>query len=446
MEAPPHQLDGDGLIRKYGPMSPTSNANQTVVNRPTDSHPTDSGMDKGRLEAIDDFIKVNYLDTGKFPGFSLSIFRNGNIVHRSDQGYTPDALFRIYSMTKPITSIALLGLLERGAFQLDDPVSALIPAFSDQRVFEDGTPTTYTTAYPDREMTVRDLLTHTSGLTYSWMHRHPVDAIYRQSEASAPAGETLENMVNRVGSLPLLCSPGAQWNYSVSTDVCGRLIEVMSGTSLDQYLRDEILNPLGMYDTGFSTSADNTDRLTECYALASVAPFGVPAGAPSSDLVNSETVLVDDGRETSRYRKQPSFLSGGGGLLSTMNDYGRFAQMLLNGGELDGNRVIGRKTLQYATLNHLPTSDDLTSMGQSVFSETSYDGIGFGLGFAVNLDPARSQVMSSAGEFSWGGAASTTFWVDPAENLAVIGMTQLLPSSAYPIRSQLRNLVYGALT
>ncbi len=410
-----------------------------------DIDPSGAGFDPDRLQAVDRFIKTNYLDTGRYPGFSLVVSRRGKLAHLSHQGYDEDAIFRLYSMTKPLTSIALLGLMEQGLFKLGDPVSDFIPSFADLRVFEDGSATSYTTTFPERQMTVRDLLTHTSGLTYGWMHRHPVDDMYREHGIGG-GQQTLEETCDQLAEVPLLFSPGTEWSYSVATDVCGRLIEILSGQQLDHYLTANILSPLRMEDTAFSVPDDKAARLTPSYALASLSPFGVPDAAASDSVVNDETVMIDPGSDKSPYRSKPTYLSGGGGLVGTLADYYRFTQMLLNGGILDGNRVIGRKTLEYATINHLPNGGDLASMGQPVFSETNYEGIGFGLGFAVTLDPARAQVMSSAGDHFWGGAASTTFWVDPVEDLTVIGMTQLMPSSAYPVRAELRNLIYGALT
>ncbi len=409
--------------------------------------PSRLGLDPNRLARIDEFVKTNYLDTGRYPGFSCLVARNGEVAHLSHQGYEPDAMFRIYSMSKPITSIALLQLIEQGKAKLGDPVSAFIPSFANLRVWEDGSPTTFTTTFPEREMCVQDLLTHTSGLTYGFMGNHPVDALYRKRgvERAAP-GNSLTDMLDKLAEIPLLFSPGTQWSYSVATDVCGALVEIISGQRLDAYFDEHILGPLGMSDTGFFVDDANGDRLTTNYALASVSPFGVPEGAANDPLVNDDTVMIDDGSENSPYRSEPSFFSGGGGLVSTMADYYRFCQMLLGKGELDGIRIIGRKTLEYATTNHLPEGRDLASMGQAVFSETTYTGVGFGLGFSVMLDPAQAQVISSPGEFAWGGAASTLFWVDPAEELIVIGLTQLMPSSAYPIRQELKSLVYGALT
>ena len=399
-----------------------------------------TGMDSARLSRIDDFIAENYLDTKRFPGFSLLVSRGGEVAHRSDQGYDPDSMFRIYSMTKPITSVALLQLYEQGRFQLTDPVHDFIPSWKGLEVFVDGTPANFASKPPERPMQVRDLLTHTSGLTYGWMARHPVDGMYRRRGIDRLADNSLEEMCNKLADVPLLFSPGSRWSYSVATDVCGRLVEIISGQSLDDYFAEHIFGPLGMTDTGFWVDDDKADRFTTCYTLPELSPFGVPEGASGTDMV-----AIDGNGPESTYRSKPTYLSGGGGLVSTMDDYHRFCRMLLNGGELAGNRLLSPRTIAYATQNHLSTGGDLASMGQPVFSETSYEGIGFGLGFSVVLDTARSGVIGSPGSYAWGGAASTLFWIDPAEELIVIGMTQLLPSSAYPIRDQLKPQVYGAI-
>ena len=403
--------------------------------------PSELGFDPQRLGAIDAFVAERYLDSGRFPGMSLLIARGGKIAHISHQGYDDDAIFRIYSMSKPITSIALMQLYEQGRIKLSDPVSDYIPAWADLRVWADGSPTSYSTKYPEREMIVRDLLTHTSGLTYDWMGRHPVDAIYRKSNVGRAApGATLAGMCEALADIPLLFSPGTEWSYSVVTDVCGHLVELVSGQPLDEYFDEHIFGPLGMVDTGFYVDDARGDRLVANYAHPDLSPFGVPPDA------TGQMALIDDGGAKSPNRTKPTFFSGGGGLTSTLADYHRFTQMLANGGALDGTRVIGRKTLEYATSNHLPNGVDLAAMGQAVFSETTYEGIGFGLGFSVVLRPTDAQTICSPGEFAWGGAASTMFWVDPAEDLTVIGMSQLMPSSAYPIRQEMKALVYGALT
>ena len=260
---------------------------------------------------------------------------------------TADTIFRIYSMTKPITSVGLLTLYEEGQFQIDDPVSRFIPEFADLRVWEDGTPEAYRTTFPEREMQIRDLLTHTSGLTYGFMSRHPVDALYRRrgvegravlGPSEAPPVKDLAEMVGKLTEVPLMFSPGTRWSYSVATDVCGRLIELISGRPLDVFLRERIFEPLGMADTGFSVPGDSVDRLAACYSRTAKDPL-----------------LLTDAPTTSSYLSPPSFLSGGGGLVSTASDYLTFAHMLLDSGELDGVRVLGRKTVEYMTTNHLPS-------------------------------------------------------------------------------------------
>ncbi len=403
------------------------------------SDPSELGFDPARLAAIDTFINDKYLLTGRYPGYTLLVSRGGKIAHLSHQGYAPDAIFRFFSMTKPITSVALLMLLEKGKFQLGDPVHAYLPEFTDQRVWQDGTSTNFTTKPADRPMNIQDLLTHTSGLTYGFMGRHPLDAIYRARGLDRTSGQTLAEVCAGLAETPLLFSPGTQWSYSMATDVCGRLVEVIGEQSLDEYFQQHIFTPLGMVDTAFWVGDAKAGRLVGNYAEPSLSPFGVPEGS------TGRMALIDDGGNDSPYRSPPDMLSGGGGLTSTVADYHRFTQMLLRGGELDGARILGRRTVAYATGNHLRGGNDLASMGQPVFSETNYNGIGFGLGFSVVLDPAKAQVMSSPGEFGWGGAASTVFWVDPSEEITVIGLTQLMPSSAYPIRAELRSLVNSAL-
>jgi CubicO group peptidase (beta-lactamase class C family) len=279
-------------------------------------------------------------------------------------------------------------------------------------------------------MTIKDLFTHTSGLTYGFLNAHPVDALYRAQGVGGMANEgTLEDMIEQLAELPLQFSPGARWNYSVATDVLGYLVQKLADRDLDEYIRETITGPLGMADSGFAVPAADYERLAACYERV-----------PGTD-----TYRLQDDPLTSPYRNRPTFLSGGGGMVSTIDDYHRFTLMLLNRGELDGERILGRKTVEYMTLNHLPGNRDLAAMGQPTFSETSYDGIGFGLGFSVVIDPAAANVLDSVGEYAWGGAASTYFFVDPAEELIVIFMTQLLPSSSYPVRRQLKALVYQAI-
>ena len=409
--------------------------------------PSEVGLSADRLARIPAFLEQRYLAPGRLPGFTLVVHRAGRTAHLSCQGMAdvasgtplgPDTIVRIYSMSKPITSVAIMALYEEGLFQLDDPVSRFLPSWADLRVWADGTPSRFTTSLPEREMKIRDLLTHTAGLTYGFMARHPVDALYRHRGVASPQS-TIEELCDQLAEIPLLFSPGSRWNYSVATDVVGRLVEVISGQPFDQFLQERIFDPLGMVDTGFSVPEDQAHRLATNYALPSLSPFPLPEG------VSGDEMLAIDGGPSSTCLQRPTFLGGGGGLVSTASDYLRFCRMLLQGGRLDGAQVLGRKTVEHMTRNQLPTGGDLATMGQAVFSETSYEGIGFGLGFSVMLDPARANVSGSVGEYAWGGAASTMFWIDPVEELIVIGLTQLMPSSAYPIRRELRSMVYSAL-
>jgi CubicO group peptidase (beta-lactamase class C family) len=404
-------------------------------------HPVDDpsslGLSRERLARIEPFFRSRYVDTGMLAGMVSLVARRGEVAHlaafgRADvEAGTPmatDTIFRIYSMTKPIVSVALLTLYEEGRFQLDDPVSRFIPSWANLRVWSDGTPDSWTTTFPEREMQIRDLLTHTSGLTYGFMNRHPIDALYRRRGVEREGAANLQEMIDKLAELPLRFSPGSQWSYSVATDVCGYLCEVISGKPLDRFLAERIFEPLGMVDTGFWVPPDKVGRLAANYAWTPKDPL-----------------KLFDAPATSTYLSVPTFLSGGGGLVSTAHDYLRFAQMLANLGTLDGARVLGRKTVQYLSSNHLPGNVDLAAMGQRVFSEVSYEGIGFGLGVSVMLDPAKAAVVGSPGDHGWGGAASTVFWVDRAEELVVILLAQLMPSSTHPIRREMRTLTYSAL-
>jgi CubicO group peptidase (beta-lactamase class C family) len=341
-----------------------------------------------------------------------------------------DTIFRVYSMTKPVTSIALMQLHEHGHFRLTDPVHRFLPAWRDLGVFQGGSHPQFLTTRPQRAMTVQDLLRHTSGLTYGFMHRTNVDAAYRKLGIGAfrPFDGNLAEMCDQLSRLPLEFSPGTAWNYSVSTDVCGHLVELISGEPFDRYLERHVLGPLGMEDTAFFVPPEKADRLAACYERG-----------PDKRL------RLQDDPERSRYLEKPKLLGGGGGLVSTAADYLRFARMLRGGGELDGQRIIGRKTLELMTRNHLPGGRDLSEFALAWFAETPYAGVGFGLGFSVQMDCAKGGIVGSEGEFAWGGAASTAFWVDPVEDLIVIFMTQFMPSRTFDFRGQLKSIVYGAI-
>lgn len=394
------------------------------------------GVSGERLERVVDHLR-GYVDDGRLPGWQLMLARSGRIALDECYGMrdveaalpvTDDTVFRIYSMTKPITSVALMTLYERGLFQLDDPIERYIPELGNLQVFAGGDEHAYTTVAAERSVTVRDLLTHTAGFTYGFMQAHPVDALYRAHGIGGVASDgTLADMVAKLGALPLQFQPGQRWNYSVATDVCGHLIERLAEMPLDAYLQRNILDPLEMTDTGFQVQQSAAERFASCYER------------------EGNGLRLIDPAATSPFLTRPDFLAGGGGLVSTAQDYLRFCQMVLGGGELHGERILGRKTLSLMRMNHLPTGGDLASMGQAVFSETRYDGIGFGLGWSVVQSPARAQVTCSAGELAWGGLASTAFWIDPDEDLTVIFLTQLIPSSSYPIRRELRTLIYQAL-
>ncbi|MDK1023167.1 MAG: serine hydrolase domain-containing protein [Gammaproteobacteria bacterium] len=396
--------------------------------------PEDLGLSAPRLVKID-LLTQKYLDEGKLPGTITVVARRGKIAHFECQGrmdieadkmISEDTIFRLYSMSKPVTSVALMMLYEDGHFQLDDPVSRFVPSFENMEVYISGNRDEYKTQPADRQITIRDLLTHTAGFTYGFMRTSVVDTLYR--DKGLEESNTLAEMVTKLSELPLLFSPGSRWSYSVATDVCGYLVELISGERFDQFLQEQIFEPLGMLDTGFSVPESKVHRLAANY-----------------ERTADDGLQLTDSPETSRYTQEVTYFSGGGGLVSTARDYLRFAQMLLNKGELEGERILGRKTVELMTSNHLPDNGDLTSMGQPVFSETPYDGIGFGLGFSVMLDPATAQILGTPGEFAWGGAASTYFWVDPGEELIAILLTQLMPSSSYPIRREFRVLVYQSI-
>ena len=399
---------------------------------------TMTGFDIARLARIDSFVKENYLDNGKLPHAQVLVAHRGEIAHFSSQGTAREggkaideaSLFRIASMTKPVTSIAFMMLLEEGKVALDTPVHRVLPEFREIGVYNGGGGgVPFATKPLTRSMLMLDLLRHTSGLTYGFQNRGNIDLAMREGKLENWHGNLdLDGFIGALGKLPLEFSPGDEWNYSVSTDVLGAVVARLGGKTLDQVFADRIFKPLGMDDTFFAVPDSKIDRLTDCYAF-------VPGKGK---------VMYDRGSE-SAWRRMPKLLSGGGGLVSTALDYHKFCRMLLNHGELDGVRIVGRKTLELMTMNHLPGGSDLSAMSRSLFSEAANAGTGFGLGFAVNLDPAKSMVPGSAGEFYWGGMFSTAFFIDPVEEVTMVFMTQLSPSSTYPIRRELKTLIYSAL-
>ena len=401
----------------------------------TTARPEDVGLSTPRLARIDAW-RDKLIADGKLAGALTLVSRRGEIAHLGVSGksdlalgtaLTTETIFRIYSMTKPITSVAIMMLYEEGLFQLDDPISRVIPAFRDARVYVGGMWGKLDTTPAMRDITYRDLLTHTSGLSYGFLEATPVDKMYRSIGIDFQTAETsLADVVDLAASVPLLFSPGTKWSYSIATDVLGRLVEVHSGLPFDRFVAERVTGPLGMVDTDFHVPDSKLPRFAANYAAN-----------PKGGLL-----LIDD-PEKSRFRTPPKTPSGGGGLVSTASDYLRFCRMLINKGTLEGTRLLGRKTVELMTSNHL--NGDMGDMGAGRFSESSYLGIGFGLGFSVMLDPAKAQIVGTPGEHAWGGAASTAFWIDPAEEMIVILLTQLMPSSTYPIRKELRVLSYGAV-
>ncbi|MGW0506918.1 serine hydrolase domain-containing protein [Micromonospora sp. NPDC003241] len=400
--------------------------------------PAEVGLDPTRLARIDAHFG-RYVDDGRLAGFQVLVTRHGEIAHSATYGLrdreagTPveaDTLWRIYSMSKPITSVAAMLLWEEGHFELTDEIGRWLPEFADMRVYSKGSTLKPYTVPAIEPIRIWHLLSHTSGLTYGFMQTSVVDGLYRAAgyDLYPPSDVDLAGACQVFGELPLLFQPGTAWGYSVATDVLGRLVEVVSGQSLDTFLRDRILDPLGMTDTRWHVAGADAERLAALY---------VP------DPATGRAVRHD--RLGDLAYAKPTLLSGGGGLISSAGDYHRFTQMLLRGGELDGVRLLGPRTVRLMTRNHLPGGADLGTLSVGGFAESTLDGIGFGLGFAVVDDPVPSRLPSSVGEYYWGGVASTAFWVDPSEQLTALLFTQLMPSSTWPLRSQLRQLVYSAL-
>lgn len=407
------------------------------------------GFSEDRLARISSWLD-ELVASKRVAGASVLVGRFGKAAYfRSagladlDEGkpFSEETVVRIYSMTKPIVSVAAMMLFEEACFQLDHPVSDYLPEFSDQVVWQGGD--IGNTKPVVQPMLVWHLLTHTSGLTYGFMNQDDVDAEYRARGMTHPSPhQNLEAWVKALAEIPLIREPGSEWNYSVSTDVLGRLVEVWSGLSLEKFLSTRIFEPLGMHDTGFHVLAANHARFASLYRPKIGPVMGDNAPPPLSERGGLKLV---DAASTSEYRKPASIYSGGGGLVSSISNYSCFCQMLMNGGEFCGKRLLSPTTVEYMRANHLPDGKDMAAMGQPVWSETTYDGIGFGLGFAVVLDPIKANMITSTGEHHWGGAASTMFWLDPEKEMWVVFLTQLMPSTTYPIRRELRALVYQAM-
>ncbi len=401
-----------------------------------------TGLDGQRLTRIADHVNRHYIEPGKIAGCQVLVARNGHVAYQKSFGlrdrergtrWGDDTIVRLYSMTKPVTSVALMMLYERGLFQLNDPVSRYIPSWKDHQVWVSGSGKAMVTEPPKRPVSFRDMLCHTGGIGYGSILNaitgipadHPVDAAYDKEGVNR--NEDLASFVDKLGKVPLRYQPGERWMYSLSTDVCGRLVEILSGKRLDRFFAEEILGPLEMNETAFHVAPKNADRFAACYKRA-----------PDKSLA------LEDDPTTSRFLKEPSFFAGGSGLTGPIADYHRFCEMLRRGGELDGVRLISPRTLDLMRMNHLPGGGDLASLAIGGFSESAYEGVGFGLGFASSLDQTVTQCLG-IGDYYWGGAASTIFWVDPIEDMTVVFLTQLIPSATFNFRGQLKSIVYGSI-
>lgn len=402
------------------------------------ARPEDVGLSTSRLQRINDFTH-KYVDEGYLPGTMTLVARRGQVVHFDCYGQrnleaglpiAEDTIFRIFSMTKPITSVAALSLYEQGHFTLDTPVSHFIPAFQHMEVFESGTPEQYTTVKAERQMTIGDLLKHTSGLTYTWLNRKTVGKIYENNRLTIFEGYSpdylLEDYVNKLAEMPLLYSPGTAWHYSTSVEVLGRVIEVITGKRLDVFLKERVLDPLGMADTDFYVPEDKWDRFAKLYMPKETKDGLVHCPIPW------------------HAKPEPSrMLRGGDGLVSTTPDYLKFASMMLNQGRYPGGQMLSPKTVHLMTQNHLP--GDMMTFGNSPIRHMSSPGIGFGLGVAVTVDPIQANAIGSPGEYYWTGGGHTMFFIDPKEELIAIFMTQLFPPAQFPLDKEFKTAVYQSI-
>ncbi|MDH6626256.1 CubicO group peptidase (beta-lactamase class C family) [Streptomyces sp. LBL] len=399
--------------------------------------PGEAGLDAKALDRLDQHVS-HYVDEGRLPGFLLSVARGGRVAHLTTHGrrdiaaglpVEPDTLWRIYSMTKPVTAVAALLLVEEGRLSLDDPVERYLPDFAEPRVYVSGSGADMVTRPAEGPIRVRHLMSHTAGLTFAFYHSHPVDALYRQAglESSVVPGSNLAETVAVYASLPLQFEPGTQWNYSVASNVLGRIIEVVSGQPLDTFFAERIFGPLGMTDAGFQVPAEQTGRLAELYGDADGGGIEPIPGLP--------------------LHKRPRFLSGSGGMVASAHDVHRFMELLRRRGELDGVRLLAPETVELMTSNHLPGGADLRAVGSKpAHDEPGNDGVGFGLSVSVVTDPSRTTAPSGPGTFGWSGVATTTFWVDPSHDLTVQFMTQLRPKRSLSLFPDLKRLVHEAVT
>ncbi|MGW2381674.1 serine hydrolase domain-containing protein [Streptomyces sp. NPDC001658] len=398
--------------------------------------PTEAGLDPKALDRLDQHV-AHFVDEGRLPGFLVSVARGGRVAHLTTHGHRDlaaglpveaDTLWRIYSMTKPVTAVAALLLVEEGRLSLDDPVDRHLPAFAEPRVYVEGSGADMVTRPAHGPIRVRHLMTHTSGLTFAFYHSHPVDALYRAAhlDSSVVPGSTLAETVDVYASLPLQFEPGTQWNYSVASNVLGRIIEVVSGQPLDTFFAERIFGPLGMTDAGFRVTDEQAPRLAELYGDADVGGIEPIPGLP--------------------LRGRPRFLSGSGGMVASAHDVHRFMELLRRRGELDGTRLLTPESVDLMTSNHLPGGADLRACGSKpAHDDPGNDGVGFGLGVSVVIDPTRTNAPAGLGTYGWSGVATTTFWVDPGRDLTVQFMTQLRPKSSLALYPELKRLVHEAV-
>ncbi|MGW5236004.1 serine hydrolase domain-containing protein [Streptomyces nodosus] len=397
--------------------------------------PGEVGLDADALARLDRHF-ARQVDEGRLPGFLVAVSRHGRTAHLTAHGHRDvrerlpvetDTLWRMYSMTKPVTSVAALILMEEGYFGLDTPVAEFLPAFAEPRVYVDGSGRDLRTRPAERPITVRHLLTHTAGLTFDFYHAHPVDALYREAgiESSVVPGTTLARTCEAYARLPLQYEPGTRWNYSVATNVLGRLIEVASGRDLDDFLAERVFAPLGMTDAGLCLTEAQAPRLAELYGESERGGIVPVAGLP--------------------LRGRPRLLSGSGGMVASAYDYHRFMEFLRRRGQLDGTRLLSAGTVAAMTSNQLPGGADMRSCGAPVHREPGKAGLGFGLGVSVVTEPTLTRSPSVLGTFGWSGVATTTFWVDPHHDLTVQFLTQLKPRGAHTVYPELKQLVHQAL-
>ena len=407
------------------------------------ANPIDHGFDPARLARIESFIDRAYVSTGRFPGADILIARDGVPVWRATLGrmrddgtpWAHDTICRMASMTKPIVSIAFMMLVEQGLVALDDPVAKVLPEFAGLRVYAGGGGDAPFVPGPlARPMRMVDLLSHQSGLTYGIQNRNNLDAAYRQARLDGHASlQGNDAFIAGLAKLPLAFQPGEAWTYSVSVDVLGVIVSRLSGQSLGAFLKTNIFDPLGMTDTGFFCPADQKHRLADAWWMKT-------PGSP---------VELFDPAETSSVLREPRFESGGGGLVSTLADYHRFCRVLVGRGGAGGVQLVSPATLRLMTSNYLRRPDgqpaDLPQVARGLFDDPRQSGIGFGLGFAVTTDPARNLTPGNAGEFYWSGMYSTKFFIDPVEALSMVFVTQVGPSVVFPVREELKTLIYSAL-